>query len=171
MDRSWLVDMFLEAGLADDDARKVADACLVRLIVQRQRPKSPETSRPSLVDHIVRDPLVSIARIAGNGEEGLPFVDAETGRLSSKILGYTMAKTEMDPEVANAYAQVVAEAYEPKDLFQPVWEALGHSGPVDLEVLRHEDWGALREHFPDLLGRQSLDQPATVLVRATPSKA
>ena len=164
MDNRWLVEMFLEAGLEDEDSRKAADACIVRLLT-RERPKRRDREKRALTDYLVRDPLVSLNRIIGRGEEGLPFVDAETRRLSSAMLGHTAAEAGLDPAVAIAYAKVVVEVYEPEHLYQPIWEGLGHSGPVDLEVLRHEDWSALKIHFADLIPS---DQEQTVRVRVKP---
>lgn len=93
---------------------------------------------------MVRDPLVSVNRIIGKGDEGLPLVDPDTGRLSTAAFTDVLAAADVDPVVSMAYAKVVVEAFEPHHIYQPVWQALGHPGEVDLEVLRREDWTPLR---------------------------
>ncbi len=149
MDKSWLVSMYVECGLEQKEAGPAAEATLKRLL-RRERPGGPETTKRPLIDALVRDPLVSMNRIVGRGDDGLPFVDAPTQTLSVSAFGHVFGESGLDPVVAMAYAKVVAEAYEPKDLYQPIWEGLGRGGDVDLETLRRLDWTPLREKFPEL---------------------
>ena len=149
MDKSWLVSMYVESGLEPHEAGPAADATLKRLL-RRERAEGAETTKRPLIDALVRDPLVSMNRIVGRGDDGLPFVEGATNSLSSAAFGHVLGESGLDPVVAMAYAKVVAEAYEPKDLYQPVWEGLGRTGDVDLEEIRRLDWTPLREQFPEL---------------------
>lgn len=167
MDARWLVELFKEAGLEPDQAEQAADVTLKRLL-HRQWPRRLGGKRRSLLSHMVRDPLISVNRIVGKGDEGLPFVDPDSGRLSTAAFGDVLAETGMDPVVSMAFAKVVAEAYEPPDLYQPVWESLGKDGAVDLEALRREDWTPLRRAFPDMEGGLPPDMQATRQVPVKP---
>ncbi len=142
VDPRWLVKLFEEAGLKPEDANRAAELTLGRLL-RRQRPKGAG-KKSSLLHYMVRDPLVSVNRIIGKGDEGLPLIDPDTGHLSTAAFTDVLAAADVDPVVSMAYAKVVVEAFEPKDLYQPVWQALGHEGEVDLEALRREDWTPLR---------------------------
>lgn len=151
MDKTWLLSMYQESGLEPDEAQAAADATLTRLL-RRERPEGTETPRRPLIEALVRDPLISMNRIIGRGDAGLPFVDEESGRLSAPAFGHVLGETGLDPVVAMAYAKVVAEAFEASDLYQPVWVALDQTGPVDLDALRRLDWSPLRAQFPELQG-------------------
>ena len=169
MDALWLVDLFSEAGLEPEQAEACATVALGRLL-RRQRP-ARGLRRTAIVQHLVRDPLISVNRIIGRGDEGLPLYDAETDRLSVTAFSDVMAEAGLDPVVAMAFAKVVVEAYDPPQLFEPVWRALGHDDPVDLEALRREDWTPLREAFAEHLpaeARPDFDEIATQTVRAKP---
>ncbi|MCA9554503.1 MAG: hypothetical protein KC933_30995 [Myxococcales bacterium] len=152
MDTRWLVELFQEVGLEPDQAEQAADIT-VRRLLRRQRP--PRKGRSSnLIQHMVRDPLVSVNRIIGKGDEGLPFVDPDTQTLSVAAFSDVLGDAGLDPVVSMAFAKVVVEAYEPKDLYAPVWKALGNEGELDLETLRRADWTPLRQLFPDLAADQ-----------------
>lgn len=169
VDTRWLVDLFTEAGLEPDQAEASARVALGRLL-RRQRP-ARGVRRTAIVQHLVRDPLISVNRIIGRGDEGLPLYDPETGRLSVTGFSDVLAEAGLDPVVAMAFAKVVAEAFEPAQLFEPVWRALGEEGDVDLEALRRADWTPLREAFADELPadeRPDFDDMATQTVRAKP---
>ena len=150
MDKSWLESMYLECGLEADEAGPAADATLKRLL-RRERTEGGGGPRRPLIDALIRDPLISMNRIIGRGDTGLPFMDETGDQLSAPAFGHVLGESGLDPVVAMAYAKVVAEAYEPGDLYQPVWEALGQTGPVDLDALRRLDWSPLRAS-PDLKG-------------------
>jgi hypothetical protein len=160
--------MFVDAGLEPEQAEKAAERTTVRLL-ERERPTQVERKR-SLLDHLVRDPLVSVNRIIGRGDTGLPFVDATTGALSPAAFSDVFGEAGLDPIVGMAFAKVVAEAYTPADLYQTVWEGLGHSGPVDFETLRREDWTPFRNQFPELFP-MTADQRPTEQVAALKPKA
>ena len=81
-----------------------------------------------------------------------------------------MTEAGLDPVVSMAFAKVIEEAFTPKDLYQPVWEALGHKGPVDLDTLRREDWTPLRSQFPELV-QIAIDEGATEQVPAVKPRA
>lgn len=167
MDKRWLVELFEEVGLEPEQAERAADVTLERLL-HRQRPPRAGQKRASLLSHLVRDPLVSVNRIVGRGDEGLPFVDPDTGKLSAAAFGDVLGDSGLDPVVSMAFAKVVVEAYEPKELYQPVWEGLGHEGDVDLEALRREDWTPIRRLFPELSGALPPDLEPTRQVPVKP---
>ncbi len=149
VDKSWLVSMYEECGLEPDEARRATDATLKRML-RRERPEGSERPRRPLIEALVRDPLISMNRIIGRGDAGLPFLDDDEKRLSVAAFGHVFGESGLDPVVAMAYAKVVAEAYEPTDLYQSIWEALEQSGSVDLDALRRLDWSPLRQQFPEL---------------------
>ena len=151
VDKEWLAAMYKESGLEPDEIGPAVDATLKRLL-RRERPEGGEGPRRPLIESLVRDPLVSMNRIIGRGDTGLPFIDDEGGQLSVAAFGHVLGESGLDPVVAMAYAKVVAEAYEPADLYQPIWEALNQSGTVDLNALRRLDWSPLREAYPELKG-------------------
>ena len=168
MDKQWLTKMFVEAGLEPEQAQKAAQQTTLRLL-KRERPTRIERARRSILDNLVRDPLVSLNRIIGRGDTGLPFVDETLGKLSAAAFSDVLTETGLDPVVSMAFAKVMEEAFAPRDLYQPVWEALGHPGPVDLDTLRREDWTPLRAQFPELV--LAADQAATEQVRAVKPRA
>ncbi|MCK6552952.1 hypothetical protein L6R52_44425, partial [Myxococcota bacterium] len=152
MDKSWLVRLYEDVGLPSEQAERAAEATRVRLL-RRERPRGLDgRGRRSLTEFLVRDPLVSLNRIVGRGDAGLPFFDDETKSLSLIAFANTLQESGLDAVVAMAYAKVVVEAYEPKDLYGPVWQALGGAGPVDLEALRRMDWSPLRAGLPSIAG-------------------
>jgi hypothetical protein len=173
VDKQWLKKMFVEAGLEADQAQKASDQTTLRLL-KRERPTRIERKRPSILDNLVRDPLVSLNRIIGRGASGLPFVDDATGKLSAAAFSDVLTESGIDPIVSMAFAKVIEEAFTPRDLYQPIWEALGHEGAVDLDTLRREDWTALRSQFPELMPApvddQATEQVRTVKPRAMPPK-
>ena len=154
--------MYEECGLEPDEVGPAAEATLKRLL-RRERPEGAAGAQRPLIEALIRDPLISMNRIIGRGDAGLPFVDGDTGGLSSAAFGHVLGESGLDPVVAMAYAKVIAEAYEARDLYQPVWEGLGQSGDVDLDALRKMDWSALREQFPDL---QPLHSDVTAVTQA-----
>jgi hypothetical protein len=166
VDKHWLTNMFEECGLTPEQAEQAANACLTRLL-KRERP-GIAVHRRSLVEHLIRDPLVSMNRILGRGDSGLPFVEDDSGELSPPAFASMLSDAGLDPVVSMAFAKVVAEAYTPEDLYQPIWNGLGHEGKVDFDALRREDWSPVRTHFADLLPP---DLRATVQVPAQKPRA
>jgi hypothetical protein len=145
VDKAFLVKLYEDVGLPADQAERVAMETLAR-ILRRERPRGSEGGRKrSLVDFLVRDPLVSMNRIIGKGDVGLPFYDDELRKLSVVAFSNVMSDVGIDPVVALAYAKVVVEAFEPGDLYGPVWAGLGREGPLDLDELRRMDWSPLRD--------------------------
>jgi len=170
VDKQWLRKMFLEAGLEAEQAQKASDQTTLRLLKRERPTRALEPKRRSILDNLVRDPLVSLNRIIGRGDAGLPFVDDTTQRLSSAAFSDVLTESGLDPVVSMAFAKVVEEAFTPQDLYQPIWEALGHSGPVDLDTLRREDWTPLRGEFPELV-QVAIDEGATEQVRTVKPRA
>lgn len=174
MDKSWLVRLYEDVGLPSEQAERAAEATRVRLL-RRERPRGLDgRGRRSLTEFLVRDPLVSLNRIVGRGDAGLPFFDDETKSLSLIAFANTLQESGLDAVVAMAYAKVVVEAYEPKDLYGPVWQALGGAGPVDLEALRRMDWSPLRAGLPSIAGdtvvtRAETSAEVTVVTPAGPT--
>ncbi|MEM7677734.1 MAG: hypothetical protein AAF449_17190, partial [Myxococcota bacterium] len=148
VDKTWLITMFKECGLEGEEVNPAVVATLKRLL-RRERPEGSSGPNRPLIEALVRDPIVSLNRIIGRGDAGLPFVDDESGRLNASAIGHVLGESGLDPAVAMSTAKVIAEAYEPKDLYQPVWEGLGNKGSVDLDALRKQDWSPLRAHFPE----------------------
>ncbi len=165
MDQGWIRELFVEIGLEPEEADRVAKACFLRLLKREDAPGSGK--RRSLLAHLVRDPMVSLNRIAGRGEEGLPFLDAESGRLSAAAFSHVMNEQGLDAVVSMAFAKVVTEAWEPQEFYQPVWEGLGHKGEVNLDDLRRSDWSPLRKQVPELAD-VTADEAATQQVRVKP---
>src|SRR5688572_4861677 len=161
--------MFEDAGLEAEQAQKASVQTTLRLL-KRERPTRIEKKRPSILDNLVRDPLVSLNRIIGRGDAGLPFVDEATGKLSAAAFSDVFTESGLDPVVSMAFAKVIEEAFTPQDLYQQVWEALGHPGDVDLALLRREDWSSLRAQFPELVQRV-IDDGATEQVPAVKPRA
>ena len=128
MDKLWLESMYRHCGLEPAEVGAAAEATLKRLL-RRERPEGGAAPRRPLIEALIRDPLVSMNRIIGRGDAGLPFVDEDNGKLSASAFGHILGEAGLDPVVAMAYGKVVAEAYEAKDLYQPVWEGLDQTGP------------------------------------------
>jgi hypothetical protein len=177
VDSSWLVRLYEDVGLSPDQAARAAEETRQRLL-RRERPRvAADGSRRSITDFLVRDPLVSLNRIIGRGDSGLPFYDEESNQLSSVAFGSLLADIGLDPVVAIAFAKVVVEAYEPKDLYTPIWEALGQNGPLDLDRLRLLDWTPLRSDIPlpqegdTIVTRAESASSDTVLTPTTPMSA
>ena len=142
LEAGWLLEIFETIGLDPHRAGLAAEAARRRLACW-----SPTARRPAgegLTRFFSKDPQASFRRITGIPGGALPFHDQEDGRLSVVELTSVLVEIGLDDDVALAFAKVVAEAYEPEELFQPVWEALGRRGPVDLGVLRGLDWSPLR---------------------------
>lgn len=149
LDKGWLTEIFVECGLEADQADRAADVCLSRLL-QRERP-GVGVERRSLVEHMVRDPLLSMNRILGKGDGGLPLLEEDSDGLSVAAVANILVDAGLDPVVSMAFAKVAAEAFTPDDFYRPLWKGLGHRGDVDYDVLRREDWTPLRAQFADLL--------------------
>jgi len=167
VDARWLVELFQEVGLEPDQAQRAADVTLRRLL-RRQRPRRKGAKKRSLLSHLVRDPLVSVNRIIGKGDEGLPLVDPDTQTLSTAAFSDVLGESGLDPVVSMAFAKVVVEAYEPTEIYQPIWSALGNEGDVDLDALRKADWTPLRREFPELSGTLPPDLEPTRQVPVKP---
>ncbi|MBK8013594.1 MAG: hypothetical protein IPK13_19850 [Deltaproteobacteria bacterium] len=150
MNIGWLIEIFVEAGVRPETAERAAKETLTR-ILRRQRSVAElllfRQDRPFSL-HLVRDPLISLARILGVGDERLPFVD-DDDRLSVASLGEVLADVGMDPVVGIAYAKVIQAAYEPEDLYQPLWEMLGREGRVQLRDLARMDLQSIRTSWPE----------------------
>lgn len=166
MDTRWLVELFQEVGLEPDQAERAADVT-VRRLLRRQRPPR-QGKAGNIIQHLVRDPLISVNRIVGKGDEGLPFVDPDTQTLSTAAFSDVLSEAGLDPVVAMAFAKVVVEAYAATDLYAPIWTALGNPGAPDLEALRRADWTPLRALFPDLAADQQPTRQVAVKPRARP---
>lgn len=138
----WLEELFVEAGLTREQAAK-ASAVTARRLLRRERPVK-RVFGGRFRDSLLADPLVSVNRILGLGDTGLPFYDEDRGTLSEVAFTTALAESGLDADVALAFAKVVVEAVTPQQLFQPVWAALGGEGEVDLESLRQLDWSPLR---------------------------
>lgn len=167
MDKTWLLKLYEDVGLPADQASKAADETLLRLL-RRERPRIAGRDKRSLVDFLVRDPLVSMNRIIGRGDVGLPFYDDDLGKLSVVAFSNVLGDVGTDPVVALAYAKVVVEAFEVQDLYGPVWNALGKKGPVELDELRRMDWSPLRTDVPV---RASMSESTATAVTAVSVEA
>lgn len=166
MDQRWLIDIFEECGLETWQAEEAAKVCLKRLLMRERAGVGVE--RRSLVEHLIRDPLLSMNRILGRGDGGLPLIEDETGALSVAAVANVLADSGLDPVVSMAFAKVAAEAFAPDDIYRPLWKGLGHEGEIDYETLRREDWTPLRAQFADLLPP---DMRPTMQVRAEKPRA
>lgn len=147
LEATWLTEMFAEAGLPADQADRAGNAAMRRLL-RRQR-KSPD-ARPDARFRTVltADPLVSVNRILGLGDGGLPFYDDGTGRVSEVDVISVLTEVGLEAAVALGFAKVLVEGTDPEQWYLPLWRALGHSGPLDIEELSRLDWSALRSE-PD----------------------
>jgi hypothetical protein len=172
VDKTFLVKIYEEVGLPTEQAERVAEETRLRML-RRERPRGSEGgAKRSLVDFLVRDPLVSMNRIIGRGDVGLPFYDDEMGQLSVVAFSSVMSDVGIDPVVALAYAKVVVEAFMPSDLYQPVWVALGREGAVDLDELRRMDWSPLRlDVQPRELPNEPMKEPTKTAVTAVVPQA
>jgi hypothetical protein len=169
VDKTWLVRLYEDAGLPPEQAARAAEETHGRLLRRERHQRSEGVQKRSLVEFLVRDPLVSMNRIIGRGDVGLPFYDDQTKRLSLVAFGNVMSDVGIDPVVAMAYAKVVVEAFEPRDLYQPVWAALGRAGVVELEELRRMDWSPLRQDAP--AREPARETTATAVTAVLPSAA
>ena len=142
LETRWLEELFVEAGLTAEQAGKAA-AVTARRLLRRERPVK-RVFGARLRDSLLADPLVSVNRILGLGDTGLPFYDEDAGTLSEVAFTTALAESGLDADVALAFAKVVVEAFTPEQLFQPVWTALGQEGALDLNTLRQLDWSPLR---------------------------
>ncbi|MFO0727174.1 MAG: hypothetical protein U1E65_25565 [Myxococcota bacterium] len=122
--------------------------------MRRQRPPKTPTGL-GFRGALTADPLVSVNRILGLGDGGLPFYDDLLGRLSEVDFALVFGEAGLGPETAIARAKQVVEASTPEAIFTPIWRALGQHGPLELEALRRLDWTPLRKSGDD--GRPPLD--------------
>lgn len=143
LDPTWLTTTFRDAGLTSEQAERAGAATLRRLL-RRQRKATAALPHARFRSALTADPLVSVNRILGLGDGGLPFYDDHSRRLSEHDLTAVLGEIGLDSAVSLAFAKVVVEAVEPEVWFEPVWRALGCSGPVVLDELRRLDWSALR---------------------------
>lgn len=143
LDATWLTEMFAEAGLSPDQARQAGAAALRRLL-RRQRKAPDPRSDARFRAVLTADPLVSVNRILGLGDGGLPFYDERQQRVSEVDVTAVLTEIGLEPPVALRFAKVVVEATDPEAWFTPLWAALGREGPVVFEELRQLDWSALR---------------------------
>jgi hypothetical protein len=143
LDPTWLTTTFRDAGLTSEQAERAGVTALRRLL---RRHRNATAARPDarFRSALTADPLVSVNRILGLGDGGLPFYDDHARRLSEHDLMAVLGEIGLESEVALAFAKVVVEAVEPELWFEPVWRALGRTGPVMLDELRRLDWSALR---------------------------
>lgn len=151
MEKTWLNTILLEAGMDPDPAEAARDELWIRLI----RRDSISVAMPKerrLIYAMARDPMVSLNRIIGRGDEGLPFFDAETRRLSETTLANALNDAGVELREALALAKKVVAKVEPLDFYRPVWKALGFEGEVELETLRLADWTSLRAGVKELEG-------------------
>lgn len=150
LDKSYLLSLYQDAGLDPVEAETAAEATWRRLLRRSRPDQLSPVRRGDLLSSLVRDPMVSFNRIVGLGDDRLPFYDESSGRLSLVAFASLLDEVGMVPDVALAFAKVVVEMYEPRQLFQPVWEALSQEGEVDLELLRTLDWSPLRAGLREL---------------------
>jgi hypothetical protein len=168
VEKTWLTKLYEDVGLPAEQAAKAADETLLRLL-RRERPRiAGPQRRASLVDFLVRDPLVSMNRIIGRGDVGLPFYDDDLQKLSVVAFSNVLGDIGIDPVVALAYSKVVVEAFEVGDLYGPLWKALGKTGPFDLDELRRMDWSPLRTDVPV---RASMSESTATAVTAVSVEA
>jgi hypothetical protein len=147
VDNLWLLKLYEDVGLTHAQAERAAEETRQRLL-RRERPRRISNPNRSLTEYLVRDPLISLNRIIGRGDEGLPFWDEDAGKLSLLAFSSLLSETELDPAVSLAFAKVVVEAWEPQDLYGPIWKELDQEGPLDLDKLRKLDWTPLRSDVP-----------------------
>lgn len=150
LDKGYLLALYSEAGLDRAEAETAAEATWRRLLRRSRPDQLKPVRRGDLLASLVRDPMVSFNRIVGLGDDRLPFYDDISGGLSMVAFASLLDEVGMVPDVALAFAKVVVEIFEPRQLFQPVWEALGQEGEVDLEALRRLDWSPLRAGLREL---------------------
>lgn len=153
LEPTYLGQIFRDVGLSPEQADRAAGIALRRLI-RRQRPPKATTGL-GFRGALTADPLVSVNRILGLGDGGLPFYDDLLARLSEVDFALVFGEAGLEPEVAIARARAVVEAHGPATIFLPVWSALGQRGPLNLDALRRLDWTRLRGSVDD--GRPPLD--------------
>lgn len=153
LEPKYLGQIFRDVGLPPEQADRAAGIALRRLI-RRQRPPKASTGL-GFRGALTADPLVSVNRILGLGDGGLPFYDDLLARLSEVDFALVFGEAGLEPEVAIVRARAVAEANGPATIFLPVWKALGQHGPLNLDALRRLDWTRLRGSVDD--GRPPLD--------------
>jgi len=146
----WLVETFKQAGLTPAQA-ELAGGVALRKLIRRQRSTTEPRPDAQFRSALTADPLVSVNRILGLGDSGLPFYDEWTGRLSEVDVTRVLTEIGFETSVALAFAKVVIEASSPEEWFEPVWTALGREGPVRLDELRRSDWSALRSEGDRML--------------------
>lgn len=166
LDKGYLIALYAEAGLEPVEAETAAEATWRRLLRRSRPDQLKPVRRGDLLSSLVRDPMVSFNRIVGLGDDRLPFYDETTGGLSMVAFASLLDEVGMVPDVALAFAKVVVEMFEPRQLFQPVWEALGQSGEVELEALRRLDWSPLRAGLREL--DEELTKTTIALTREEP---
>ncbi len=157
----WLVELFSDCGLEGDQAKGAAEAVRRRLVLRIHRAKS---SPKRFAESLVRDPLVSFNRLVGLSDAALPFLSEADGKLSEIAFGTALAESGLDPDVGLAFGKVAIEIIEVGVFYQPIWEALGQEGDVDLDELRRLDWSPLREGL-DLPKPYAHDPDKTEVVR------
>lgn len=143
LEPTWLTAIFRDAGLTAEQAEQ-AGALALRRLLRRQRKAADPRSDARFRTALTADPLVSVNRILGLGDGGLPFYDDRTGRVSEVDVTSILTEIGLDPSVALAFAKVVVEATDPETWLGPVWTSLGRTGPLVLDELRQLDWSALR---------------------------
>jgi hypothetical protein len=174
VDASWLIRMYVDCGLSRSDAER-ASAATIRRFAKRRPLTSKDhgaerTLGPKLRRAMTGDPLRTLFRFVGEGEEGLPLVDKDTGLLSEPSIQAVLEDAGLDSVVAMAYAKVVAFAYTPADLYRPIWVGLGQPGTMSFDVLRRLDWSSI---FPpdddeeDLAGTQTVPTVAAAKPKTT----
>lgn len=145
----WLIEAYVECGLDDDQAKGAADATKARLLQRVHYEPAALPGRTRFSATLVKDPLVSFRRIVGARDDGLPLFDHQTNRLSEVGLTSVLTRSGLEPDVALAFAKVAVELIEPERFYQPIYEALGGRGPVDLPRLKAMDWTPLRPRRTD----------------------
>jgi hypothetical protein len=161
LEPKWLVDIFVDAGLDDGEAQQAGEAAR-RNLLRRVRPGGLPRAG-DIKSWLVRDPMASFQRLTGIAEGSVPFMNEDQGRLDEVALTRLFREVGLLPDVALAYAKVVVEAIEPEQFYQPVWEALGRPGRVDLETLKRLDWIELKDALEE-------HTKTTVAVRVEPSR-
>ncbi len=161
--------MYQECGLEAEHIEITATETLRRLVRREYVPPEEKSERP-LIRSIVRDPWVSYGRIVGRGGADLPFVSEEEDKLSPAAFASVFMDAGMDPIVAMAFANVMVEAYGPKDFYSGLWKLLKLEGNYESQKLRAVDWQPLRDLYPDLLQVAPKDQDPTEQVPIAPDK-
>ena len=153
LDRKYLGQIFRDVGLSAQEADSASVIALRRLVRRQRPPKAP--AGLGFRGALTADPLVSVNRILGLGDGGLPFYDDLNARLSEVDFALVLGEAGLAPDAAIQHAKHVVERSSPEAIFGPVWRALGETGALDLEALRRLDWSPLRSGGDD--GRPPLD--------------